>query len=149
MEDVNRKKSGLERLAGWVTKKFDAVIDHAIVPAVEKLIPQGASEAAQALFTGNGFTPYGPTADPVPMHEGGTVHGSNVTNLDDWRNKGQETTSHGPTDVQETSLGELTPGDTPAKQKPEAPAEPKAEQSMQDQLQAAAAAMGQGKGMSK
>ena len=56
-----------------------AVFDKAVMPAMEKLIPQGAAEVAQALFTGNGYVPYGPTEQPVPMdgHEqaGHGVHG--------------------------------------------------------------------------
>jgi hypothetical protein len=43
------------------------VLDHAIFPAAEKVIPQGSAEIAQALFTGNGFVPYGPTNMPVSM----------------------------------------------------------------------------------
>ena len=44
-------------------------IDNAVMPALEKTIPQGASEIGQALFTGNAYVPYGPTDNPVPMQD--------------------------------------------------------------------------------
>ena len=34
---------------------------------VVRLAGQGAAEAAQAIFTGQGFVPYGPTDRPVPV----------------------------------------------------------------------------------
>ena len=43
------------------------VANEAIMPAAEKLIPQGAAELTQALHMGNGYVPYGPTERPVPM----------------------------------------------------------------------------------
>jgi len=48
-----------------------AVIDKALLPAAEKLIPQGASELSQALFTGSAYMPYGPTNRPVSMDSSG------------------------------------------------------------------------------
>lgn len=52
-----------------------AVTREAVMPAVEKLIPQGAAEVTQALFTGNGYVPYGPTEKPVGEPDHG-VHGA-------------------------------------------------------------------------
>ena len=48
-----------------------------VMPAAEKLIPQGAAEVAQALNTGQGYVPYGPTERPVgePEAPQGTAHG--------------------------------------------------------------------------
>jgi hypothetical protein len=46
-----------------------AVVNEAIMPALEKAIPQGASELGQALFTGQGYMPYGPTERPMDVPE--------------------------------------------------------------------------------
>jgi hypothetical protein len=46
-----------------------AFCKHALMPALEKLIPQGASELANALFQGHAYMPYGPTQMPVPKPE--------------------------------------------------------------------------------
>ena len=53
----------------------------ALMPALEKLIPQGASELANALFQGNGYMPYGTTQRPVPKPKGDEhgVHGPEPT----------------------------------------------------------------------
>jgi hypothetical protein len=50
---------------------------HALMPALEKLIPQGASELANAIFQGHAFMPYGPTNRPVekPDEPEHGVHG--------------------------------------------------------------------------
>lgn len=37
------------------------------IPAAEKLIPQGGAEFMQAMYNGQGYTPYGPTQAEVPM----------------------------------------------------------------------------------
>lgn len=44
----------------WIANK-------AVMPALEKVVPQGAAEIGQALFTGQGYTPYGPTQQEVPI----------------------------------------------------------------------------------
>ena len=44
-----------------IAKEMDA--------AVVKAASQGASEVAQALFTGHPYTPYGPTEKPLPVVE--------------------------------------------------------------------------------
>lgn len=54
---------------------LNAVWSQAILPALEKLIPQGAAEIAQALNTGQAYVPYGPTETAVPI-EPGSVFGS-------------------------------------------------------------------------
>lgn len=51
------------------------VFSEAIMPAVEKLLPQGASEIAQVLNTGHAFVPYGPTNSEVPMVEASPMDG--------------------------------------------------------------------------
>lgn len=58
-----------------------SVVDEAIMPAAQKLVPQGAAELAQALYTGSGYMPYGPTEKPVPMEaiDSGGVHGPEVS----------------------------------------------------------------------
>lgn len=63
-----------EQTDGWrdhLARFGKAVINEAVLPAAEKLIPQGASEVAQALYTGNAFVPYGPTNQPVSMESPG------------------------------------------------------------------------------
>jgi hypothetical protein len=66
-----------ERLASYAK----SVVDEAIMPAAQKLVPQGAAELAQALYTGSGYMPYGPTEKPVPMEamDKGGVHGPEVS----------------------------------------------------------------------
>jgi hypothetical protein len=63
--------------------------DEALMPAAEKLIPQGAAELSQALFNGSAYVPYGPTEAAMPIEaaapsldaeieaaaRGGGVHG--------------------------------------------------------------------------
>lgn len=59
-----------EQSTGWrdqLARYAKAIVNEAVLPAAEKLIPQGAAELSQALFTGNGYVPYGPTEKPVPM----------------------------------------------------------------------------------
>ena len=51
----------------WDSSKW--LMREAVMPAIYKLVPQGASEIAGVLFTGQPFTPYGPTLTPVPMPE--------------------------------------------------------------------------------
>lgn len=46
------------------------VLKHAVMPALEKLIPQGGAEIMQALYTGQGYTPYGPTEQEVGLPAG-------------------------------------------------------------------------------
>jgi hypothetical protein len=60
---------------------LSAVYKHALMPALEKLIPQGASELANALFQGHAYMPYGTTQRPVDMPEdpGYGVHGPEKT----------------------------------------------------------------------
>src|SRR5690349_7816229 len=70
-----------KEIASGILNAAKAVVNEAIMPAAEKLIPQGAAEISQALFNGNGYVPYGPTEKPVPMeglNQGG-VHGQAVT----------------------------------------------------------------------
>jgi hypothetical protein len=57
---------------------FEWLGREAVIPALEKLIPQGASELANALFQGHAYMPYGPTSKPVPKarkQPGHGVHG--------------------------------------------------------------------------
>jgi hypothetical protein len=59
-----------EQPEGWrdqLARYARAVVTEAVLPAAEKLIPQGASEMAQALYAGNAFVPYGPTNAPIEM----------------------------------------------------------------------------------
>lgn len=66
-----------EQPEGWrdqLARYAKAAVTEALLPAAEKLIPQGASEIAQALYAGNAFVPYGPTNQPVPM-EGAGLYG--------------------------------------------------------------------------
>jgi hypothetical protein len=66
-----------EQPEGWrdqLARYAKAAVTEALLPAAEKLIPQGASEIAQALYAGNAFVPYGPTNQPVPMEAAG-MHG--------------------------------------------------------------------------
>jgi hypothetical protein len=44
-----------------IAKEMDA--------GVVRLASQGAAEAAQALFSGNPYVPYGPTEKPMPVVE--------------------------------------------------------------------------------
>lgn len=54
-----------------------ALWNEALLPAAEKMIPQGAAELSQALFNGSGYVPYGATERPIPMEqEGGSIYGS-------------------------------------------------------------------------
>lgn len=43
------------------------VFDEMLMPAAEKMIPQGAAELGQALFTGNAYVAYGASNESVPM----------------------------------------------------------------------------------
>lgn len=67
----NQKKPGIGHgiavVVGWFARQV-------FMPAAEKAIPQGAAELAQALFTGDGYMPYGPTERPMDQPEHG-VHG--------------------------------------------------------------------------
>ena len=63
-----------EQTEGWggqLARFGKAVVNEALLPAAEKLIPQGASEVAQALYSGNSYVPYGPTNRPVSMESSG------------------------------------------------------------------------------
>ena len=54
-----------------------ALWNEALLPAAEKMIPQGAAELSQALFNGSGYVPYGATERPIPMEQdSGSIHGS-------------------------------------------------------------------------
>lgn len=64
-------KSWREQLAAFAK----GVVTEALMPAAEKLLPQGAAELSQALYTGVGYMPYGPTEKPVPMEMDHGVHG--------------------------------------------------------------------------
>lgn len=75
---AEEKKSWEQVLAGYAK----AFVTEAVMPAAEKMIPQGASELAQALNTGSGFVAYGPTNAPVGPGaeiEAGGVHGLQST----------------------------------------------------------------------
>lgn len=56
-----------EYTAGEAVGAFAKGVGDAVMSAAEKLIPQGAAEVAQALYTGNAYVPYGPTDAAVPM----------------------------------------------------------------------------------
>lgn len=58
---------GLGR-AAWDALKW--VMSEAVMPAAYKLIPQGAQEIANGLFTGNPYWPGGATEIPVTEHQG-------------------------------------------------------------------------------
>ncbi len=63
-----------EQTEGWggrLARFGKAVVKEALLPAAEKLIPQGASEVAQALYSSNAYVPYGPTNRPVSMESSG------------------------------------------------------------------------------
>ena len=64
-------KSWQQQLAAFAK----GVVTEAVMPALEKLIPQGAAELSQAIYTGTGYMPYGPTEKPVPMEMDHGVHG--------------------------------------------------------------------------
>ncbi|MEO2092206.1 MAG: hypothetical protein ABGY75_22345 [Gemmataceae bacterium] len=64
-------KSWQQQLAAFAK----GVVTEAVMPAAEKLIPQGAAELSQALYTGSAYMPYGPTEKPVPMEMDHGVHG--------------------------------------------------------------------------
>ncbi len=64
-------KSWQQQLAAFAK----GVVTEAVMPAAEKLIPQGAAELSQALYTGTGYMPYGATEKPVPMETDHGVHG--------------------------------------------------------------------------
>jgi hypothetical protein len=51
--------------AAVVVQPMKWLLNEAVMPAAEKLIPQGAAELAHSLFAGNGYVPYGPTESPV------------------------------------------------------------------------------------
>jgi hypothetical protein len=74
---AEERRTWSERLASYAK----SVCDEAIMPAAQKLVPQGAAELAQALYTGSGYMPYGPTEKPVPMEamDNGGVHGPDVS----------------------------------------------------------------------
>ncbi|OWK34929.1 hypothetical protein [Fimbriiglobus ruber] len=59
-----------DKARGWsqIVKDFakEVVVDGGMA-ALEKSIPQGASELSNALFAGNAFTLYGPTNVPVEL----------------------------------------------------------------------------------
>lgn len=61
--------------SGTPSKVTDWLIENAIMPALEKLVPQGAAELSQAIFTGNSYVPYGPTERPVSMPDAQDGHG--------------------------------------------------------------------------
>jgi len=66
-----------EQTEGWsgqFARFGKAVVNEGLLPAAEKLIPQGASEVAQALYSGNSYVPYGPTNRPVSM-ESSSLYG--------------------------------------------------------------------------
>lgn len=50
-----------------VVSGIDAVMTEAIMPALEKTIPQGAAELSQALFAESAYVPYGPTDREMEM----------------------------------------------------------------------------------
>ena len=63
-----------EQTEGWsgqLARFGKAVVNEALLPAAEKLIPQGASEVTQALYSSNAYVPYGPTNRPVSMESSG------------------------------------------------------------------------------
>ena len=51
----------------WDSSKW--LMREAVMPALYKMIPHGAQEIANALFTGNPYWPGGETGQPVPMAE--------------------------------------------------------------------------------
>lgn len=60
-----------------------AVGREAIMPALEKLVPQGAAELSHALMTGQvGYVPYGPT-EMALERPGETVAKPEITSFDD------------------------------------------------------------------
>ena len=65
-----------------------AVITEAVMPAVEKMIPQGAAELGQALYTGSGYMPYGATERPMEIEPAMNQEGFNSL-LDSYAARGR------------------------------------------------------------
>jgi hypothetical protein len=51
----------------FLARLAKAVVTEAIMPALEKIIPHGASEIAHGLYTGHGYVPYG--SKDMPLDE--------------------------------------------------------------------------------
>jgi hypothetical protein len=69
------KRNMLVSAIGIAWTPFEWLGREAVVPALEKLIPQGASELANALFQGHAYMPYGATSKPVPKAKKTAEHG--------------------------------------------------------------------------
>ena len=63
---TEQSKGVVRGFVGAVIGSISWVAREAVIPAMEKLIPQGAAELSQALFTQNAYVPYGPTEMAVP-----------------------------------------------------------------------------------
>lgn len=53
-------------LASWAKDQAVRFVNEVAETVTDRIVPQGASEIAQALNTGQGFVPYGPTSEPMP-----------------------------------------------------------------------------------
>jgi hypothetical protein len=68
-EEDKKKRSLGEKTWDAASTVVRAFYREALMPALEKLIPQGASELANALFQGHAYMPYGTTQRPVKSPE--------------------------------------------------------------------------------
>lgn len=83
---------------------IEALWDNAIMPAAEKLIPQGAAELGNALFTGSAYMPYGPTNEPVAMGQETGIEAQSIEPAQSYESLIQETAAMQPPQ-QEPELG--------------------------------------------
>lgn len=95
-----------EHTEGWgqqLARFGKAVVNEALLPAAEKLIPQGASEVAQTLFSGSAYVPYGPTNRPVSMESSG-LYGEAIEPPASYEAELQKYVTLDPDKVQQQSL---------------------------------------------
>src|SRR5712691_9189184 len=73
-QDQDRSLAG--RIGRHLGERAKAILPEVFETITDKIIPQGAAEAAQALNTGHGYVPYGSAQAPLePEKEQATVHG--------------------------------------------------------------------------
>src|SRR5208282_5221444 len=65
---------------GHLADRILAIPSELFAGITDRIIPQGAAELSQALFTGNAYAPYGPALRPLePETPGHGVHGPEPT----------------------------------------------------------------------
>lgn len=76
-------------IIGHLWDRVKAIPTEVASTVTDKVIPQGSAELSQALFTGNGYVPYGPGQSPLAVEDGAKDH---AAMLDAYaaRGKGQE-----------------------------------------------------------